>query len=102
MASPPLLGVNKSNFLLSKDAQSVPLELVAQGPWTIQVQNNQNWLRVNKVTGVGHATVNLSVDLFTEGNERSTSLTLIKSAGRNSLEEQITIEVMQSAGSVPA
>lgn len=101
LASPPLLGVNKSNFLLSKDAQSVPLELVAQGPWTIQVQSNQNWLRVNRVTGVGHATVNLSVDLLTEGNERSTSLTLIKSAGRNSLEEQITIEVMQSAGSVP-
>lgn len=101
LASPPLLGVNKSNFLLSKDAQSVPLELVAQGPWTIQVPLDQTWLRVNKIAGVGHATVNLSVDSLTEGKERSTALTLIKNAGKNSLAEQITIEVMQSAGSVP-
>lgn len=102
LASPPLLGVSKSNFLLSKDAQSVPLELVAQGPWTINVPSDQNWLRVSKRTGVGHDTVNISVDLLEGDKERSTTLTLIKSGGMNSLEERITIEVMQSAGSVPS
>lgn len=101
LASPPLLGVNKSNFLLSKDAQSVPLELAAQGSWTIHVPADQNWLRVSKQSGNGHDTVNISVDVLDGNRERSTALTLIKSSGMNSLEERITIEVMQSAGIVP-
>lgn len=101
LASPPLLGVRKSNFLLSKDAQSVPLELAAQGSWTIHVPADQNWLRVSKQSGNGHDTVNISVDVLDGNRERSTALTLIKSSGMNSLEERITIEVMQSAGIVP-
>lgn len=101
LASPPLLGVSKSNFLLSNEAQSVPLELAAQGPWTIHVPADQHWLRVSKVSGIGHSNVNISVDRLTSDQERSTALTLVKSAGINSKEERITIEVMQSAGTVP-
>ncbi len=101
LASPPLLGVSKSNFLLSNEAQTVPLELATQGPWTIHVPADQQWLRVSKVSGIGHSNVNISVDQLTSDQERSTTLTLVKSAGMNSVEERITIEVMQSAGSVP-
>lgn len=100
LASPPLLGVSESNFLLSKEAQSVQLDLIAQGGWRIDMPKDQKWIRINKNTGVGEDKVTISVDELCEGKERMAVFVLIKSQGLNALEEKINIEVVQSAGSV--
>ncbi len=97
---PPLLGVDKRHLLLSKDAQTQPLTVIAQGSWVLKKKAAADWLRIDSTEGNGEATVYLSVDTLASGKERSAILQLIKDKGLNDREEMIEIKVMQAAGKV--
>lgn len=101
---PPLLCVNKRDFLFSNECSSQTLEIACQGSWSLQVEDaNDTWVSVSETEGKGQSTkVYITVDKLEGASERSAILqvTRIKDKEDPTEDELIQIKVFQSTGKI--